>query len=348
MQIRESDIRDSLSENLEILEQGLKLVDKERYLPNIQGTRGYVDILAQDKNNKHVLIEIKRSRASSREALHEILKYFEALKTNLCARDSEIRMFIVSTEWTELLVPFSSFVKRVDCEVTGYFLETDNDGNPANSTIVEPLELADDRLFAPWHEVNYYTSELSLEEGIRSYERTCKLKGIRNFVLVILQAKEGRHQRSVDALKTYLSQLGQSMGFDTTKHSDFVENQEEHKYLAYFAHIVLPASACLDFIKKSLPEVELQEFLSYIEGMDNGEQLTAAHEKLHDASPRPKRDYFDIGYPSKFSAFLAEEDGWEGGEVKLNRSSLAREDVKQSANGCSAHKNSLRPPIPFS
>ena len=78
--------------------------------PNELGTRGFIDLFARDTHGHFVLIELKRSASSSRDAIHEVLKYVEGVKAYLGARDHEIRVFIVSTDWTELLVPFSRFV----------------------------------------------------------------------------------------------------------------------------------------------------------------------------------------------------------------------------------------------
>lgn len=71
----EEKIRDKLALCLYILDDGLTLLEKEAFLPNNEGTRGFVDILAKDSLNRYLLIELKRSKAASREAIHEVLKY---------------------------------------------------------------------------------------------------------------------------------------------------------------------------------------------------------------------------------------------------------------------------------
>lgn len=126
----ENIIRDKLAEKLNLFESELSLISVEKYLKNSRGTKGFVDILAKDNLNRFVLIELKRSNAASREALHEVIKYFEGIKEEKSLKDNEIIVYIVSTEWKELRVPFSRFVNDVSFNVEGYFLEIDEDNNP--------------------------------------------------------------------------------------------------------------------------------------------------------------------------------------------------------------------------
>jgi RecB family endonuclease NucS len=83
--VTEDEIRDLLANQLEVLEPGLCLIEKEKYIPNPLGTRGFIDLLARDASGHFVLIELKRSDASAREAIHEILKYVEGVKYHLGA-----------------------------------------------------------------------------------------------------------------------------------------------------------------------------------------------------------------------------------------------------------------------
>lgn len=306
----ESTIRDALSTRLELLEPGLKLIKIEQYLPNPQGTRGFVDLFAQDEAGKHVLIELKRSAAASREALHEVLKYLEALKNGLSVRDAEVRILIVSTEWSELLVPFSSFVKRTSCEVKGYLLEVDKDGIPTNAMPVTPIELAEDRLFAPWHELNLYESEQSLRKGIESYEKSCKEKEINNFVLVVMQPPPDHHQRSVEATQNYLNTLHNSMGNPNEEPMLVADKMPEYRYLVYFATLQLPEALCLSYAKSKLQGEDLEDFESYISDMNGDELLCTLHTKLYELEPDTERDHYEIGYPAKFGNRLLDEEGW--------------------------------------
>jgi RecB family endonuclease NucS len=89
--------------------------------PSDIGTRSFIDILARDDRERWVLIELKRSNAAAREAIHEIFKYTETVKKHLGARDDELRAIIVSTEWKELLIPFSRLVQALPLPLKNMF-----------------------------------------------------------------------------------------------------------------------------------------------------------------------------------------------------------------------------------
>ena len=118
----EAVIRDYLAAHLDLIETGLVLIDKEVELENTDGARGFVDVLARDSFGHCVIIEIKRSDSSARQALHELHKYVELIQTNHGLSDADVRCILVSTDWHELTPAFSSFKRRVDFSVDGYRL----------------------------------------------------------------------------------------------------------------------------------------------------------------------------------------------------------------------------------
>jgi RecB family endonuclease NucS len=109
MAIKESALRDHLMNHLDMIESGLQLVDDEFYLANKIGTSGFIDILAKDTEGKLVVIEIKISKHSEREAITELFKYLALLKQNMSIKDSEMKLIVISTDWRELLTPFAEF-----------------------------------------------------------------------------------------------------------------------------------------------------------------------------------------------------------------------------------------------
>lgn len=312
MENNEALIRDALSTRLEIIEPGLQLLSVEKYLPNPQGTRGFVDLLAKDQRGKYVLIELKRSDASSRQALHEVLKYIEAVKVNLSARDAEIRVLIVSTEWKELLVPFSSFVKRTAIEVTGVSLEVNSNYIPIAAKLVAPLDLTEDRLFAPWHELNLYKSKASMEAGLRTYEASCTKKGIDNYVLIVMTPAVDFHESSIDAVVEALANIKS----DTALRERAAEAMPEFQYIIYFACLQLHEELCWAAIRQGVEKDDLEEFETYISDMDAAARLCSLHEKTYEAKPKIKRDYYEIGYPAKFGNKLLDDEGWEIQEIR--------------------------------
>ncbi len=188
--MNEAAIRDLLVDQLDCLEAGLVLLNIEQYIPSDIGTRSFIDILCRDKDNNWVIIELKRSDAAARQAIHEVLKYAEAVKTHLGVRNDEIRIIIVSTIWTELLIPFSRFISESALDISG--LNLDNTQPQAlTAEAVTPLKMNNGRALSPWHEVNLYTSQESLKEGIESYRAANTAKGIHDYILIIMKAPDG-------------------------------------------------------------------------------------------------------------------------------------------------------------
>src|SRR5882724_3039668 len=114
----EDEIRDYLAKNLDYIEDGMILINKEEYLPNDKGASGFVDIFAKAKDGKLVIVEIKKSNAAARQAVQELSKYAALLKTNRLIKETEYRLLVLSTDWHELLTPFSEFIHatKYDCE----------------------------------------------------------------------------------------------------------------------------------------------------------------------------------------------------------------------------------------
>jgi hypothetical protein len=151
-QLMESKIRDWLADNLSFIENDLRLIDKEFYLPDEIGARGFIDLLCTDIYNNFVIIEIKRSDASARQTINEIFKYHSLIKHNFKARESEIRIILISTHWHELIRPYSEMYHKTSISIKGYKIELDDRTfTPHKISVIEPLDVtALFRKFAYW------------------------------------------------------------------------------------------------------------------------------------------------------------------------------------------------------
>lgn len=274
LSMRESELRDMIAKNIEVIEKGLVLLEKEKFIPHSIGTRSFIDLYVRDKNNKHVIIELKRSNSSSREAIHEVFKYVEGLKGYLGVRDDEIRVIIASTDWEELFIPFSRFVADSKLNVKG--LKINIDENSLTIQEIESCPIHEGRVILPWHEVFLYASQENLELGIKSIEECCKQKQIHNYIIV-------------------------AMRLDQVK-SPFCN------YVAYFAIQTLQEE---EYWKILLQDIEsYKEAQELVDGMtddsDKDERLQTLYELVAAMKPRPYCDLKEIGYPAKFSKIVTD------------------------------------------
>jgi hypothetical protein len=114
----ESEFRDHLAERLDLVEPGLTLLRTEYALDNPDGAGGRLDILARDTFGHIVCIEIKRSDNSARGTLNELSKYVTLLVERDRVPKEMIRCILVSTHWTELLLPLSYFACTTAVDIT--------------------------------------------------------------------------------------------------------------------------------------------------------------------------------------------------------------------------------------
>lgn len=180
----ERKIRDALAERLEILEPGLELVGKEFRLPNPLGGKGFVDILARDRFGVYVVIELKRSDSTARDALHEMFKYTALLRQNHGLGDSQVRCMAVSTEWHELLVPFSELTTTAPFHVDGYEITVDSEGMPLSAKEVIPAGLDSALELCPSGFMFLYTSARDREGQRGTIEAAAEQVGVEDYVLI--------------------------------------------------------------------------------------------------------------------------------------------------------------------
>jgi len=298
----EEKIRDKLSLNLTLLEEGLTLLNIEEYLPNKQGTRGFIDILAKDSQNRYVIIELKRTKASSREALHEILKYIEGIKENKSLKDDEIIAYIVSTEWDELLIPFSSFISKVPYSVIGYKLEVDEEFNPILASVVNPLNLNNERFFSNEHLISFFKTKDSLEKGIKNHKDIFSKKGIEDYVLIVLKKEDYIYQSKLSGLTA------------------------QYNYILYNVAQVQSDDKYIKIIQKHDKSLYAELVETYGEG-----EITDLHgSAIYDCSPIFFAERYEMSYPAKLNN-LFEKEGWEVEYLirgkKLNANSLLTDET---------------------
>jgi hypothetical protein len=154
-----------LAENLDLLEPGLRLHDVEHRLENTVGAGGRMDILARDKHRRYVVVEVKRSDSTAREALDEVAKYTELLRREQGIPAEEIRAIIASTTWHELLIPASNFARDWSHDLRGYQLLVDTGARLIGAERVSFLAEVRPQRLTPVHFVYYYRSPSERDAG---------------------------------------------------------------------------------------------------------------------------------------------------------------------------------------
>jgi hypothetical protein len=203
MTATESTIRDELAANLSILEPGLALVKTEYTVRVPGGTGGRLDILARDELGLYVVIEVKRSDQTAREALHELEKYMGALPFHLRVPAHQIRCMLVSTEWRELRRPYTNFKKHFPHALEGIELEVDEAGRPIRAATAElakpapPPELRED------HSLLLFDTAERRAAAMRPITRSLRRHGLVD-AFVLVMDYSGEDERVVHRFAAYL------------------------------------------------------------------------------------------------------------------------------------------------
>ncbi len=293
----EAEIRNEITKNLNIFQLELELINIEHYVAPGLTTKSFIDILAKDDCGNYVIIEVKRSNQSSRQAIHEILKYTEAIRKEFNLNYSEIKSIIVSTEWKELYIPFSSFVKDSNFTTLGYQIEINNDFKIVSTTQITPCSLSGGRLLSPEQRCDFYLNEENLERGIENHKKTFATKELNDFILVILQ--DNNENRVKDWANQFFPNLD----------PDSISKIQEYPFMIYSGFQRLTEQ---EYINK-LGENYNSEFIEYLNEYSNKDKRLSIFEQeiVSNTEPFFYFDEFEIGYPAKFANKILIEEKWE-------------------------------------
>lgn len=110
----EKDLQNFLAKNLQIIEPELKLFEEED-ITGIEYPAGgrYIDILAVDKNNDFVVIELKVSKGYDR-VIGQLLRYVGWVEKMMATEGQKVRGIIICKEITEDLLLACSKMNAID------------------------------------------------------------------------------------------------------------------------------------------------------------------------------------------------------------------------------------------
>jgi hypothetical protein len=191
----ESEIRDHIAQNLDLIEPGLSLIDKEVMLSNDKGAKGFLDIFCRAANSKYLIIEVKRNDAAARDAIQELVKYVALLKQNLLVKNSEVRLMVASSEWHELWVPLSEFIRSAPYDCEGLVLTLGDDGLVASTKAVNLAPEEKERHLNRRHAIWGFEDEDTALASVPLISDYMHSVGLTDFVLVMLAINTpGEHQ----------------------------------------------------------------------------------------------------------------------------------------------------------
>ena len=188
--IPESEIRDFLAQNPELIEPGMTVVKAEEFLPNDQGARGFIDLFCRDKSGKYVIVEIKRSDASSREAITELYKYTSLLKKKYLLNNTEIRLIVSSTHWHELMTPYSEFFHDSNFDISAKQIELDYSNNVESLTDLAPLPPVEEQEIIRRHHIWEFEKSEDAVASIGKLSAQILSYGIEDFVILSIPLNE--------------------------------------------------------------------------------------------------------------------------------------------------------------
>jgi len=181
--LNEDQIRDYLIENLDLIEPGLKSLGKEHHLKNPNGSDGFLDIFAVGPRGEYVIIEIKRTRNASRDAVHELIKYAALLRHKFLLKEREYRFILLSADWEDLRVPFSEWMQNCSYDVSAgrIVLATEN---LVRVEKVEAVPRNLNRRFCRRHYLWQFKFRSDIDRAIPLVASHMSASGIDDFILI--------------------------------------------------------------------------------------------------------------------------------------------------------------------
>jgi hypothetical protein len=302
----EDEIRDYLAEHLDVIEPGLQLYEKELYVPSEIGTRSFIDLVARDSKGALVLIELKRRAAASREAIHEVLKYVEAVKEHMAIREDEIRVVIASTDWSELLVPFSRLLADTTLAIKGVSLKVKCP--EMEGATVEPLQISCGRILAPWHDVNYCENRQQVAQVIKEYSARSDVTGMEDYVILVLHSTAGH----ISQREAVLRQLVTGISPDQQIVDDPADAKPtdilRYHYIVYFAAQLLSEAKYWSILEMDFSNVE--RYREDTDEMEGNELLLYLHGTAWSSGGAVESSYLEIGNPAKLQGRLLSNEAW--------------------------------------
>lgn len=227
-------IRDWLVDNIQFIEPGLEIVNKEHYLPDDLGSSGFIDILCKDPYNNFVIVEIKRSDPAARQTFTEVLKYAELIQQTYQARKSELRIIVLSTHWGEILRAFTHICFHSSMPIKGYQLFINEHTKiPESKEEIIPISSTNlPRKFMKAQMCYLFFTKEKREKASHELQKIMETAGIKDYVTVDLDATKKENIVYLFALNLAFQKFGKADLLDKIINLDGEENidMEEEEF----------------------------------------------------------------------------------------------------------------------
>lgn len=278
----EASIRDYLAKNLDLVEPGLILIEKEKFLRGDKGVRGFIDIFARGANGELVVIEIKRSAAAGRQAIQELAKYAALLRRNILVKQTEYRLLVLSTDWRDLSAPFAEFVHATRYSCDGRLILLGTDGLPVQTQHIEIARPPQERRICRRHALWQFKSKSLARKAVPKLAAYMRSVGLRDFVLLVATL----NRRDV-----------------------------EYPSTVYFAQQQLTLDGYMQIIERRFKKQEVKEFKDYLRTLPETEdRICEAADKSWEGTARGGYSPSDIGAGEMQIAHPEKAQGWLGRE----------------------------------
>lgn len=270
----EEKIRDKLIKRLDLIESGLTLIEDEYHVKNPNGAGGFIDIFAKDSKGNLVIIELKRSNATAREAITELSKYIALIRRIKNVKNSEIRLIVISTEWHELRLPFSEFFNATTYQLEGYQLQTDSHNAPLSIERITPSPEISGRNICRRHFIRYYKTEDDFQKAEASIVEQANRLGLTDFLITKFKL-------------------------------NFIDKYYGSTLVLYWAQQLKSREFYLEKLTQYLNKEELDEFLDYISEMDEDDSLDELADRLENQI-EVRCETAEIAHPEKLVQRLSD------------------------------------------
>lgn len=231
----------------------------------------------------------------------------EAIKEYLAIREDEIRVVIASTDWSELLRPFSRLLADTSLAITGISLTFESEG--MLSAAVVPLQVTQGRILTPWSDVNYCKNREQVSHVVEQYEQRSSVTGMKDYVILILHSITGHiSQHEATLRQTFTGIPGDQQAADDpadAKPRDILR----YRYIVYFAAQLLSETKYWSILEKDSASLEI--YREETSDMEGDELLFYLHDHAWLSGGGIERSYLETGYPAKLCTRLLSDEGWK-------------------------------------